>query len=131
MGGLGGRVDQAFSLIHHLFKAGNDPGLLNGEIYLLSEQSVTFVLRKGLNSIYGLLPAGVEDRRFTENVGVVPIRGAAVISTKGLEWDVKDWRTEFGGQVSTSNHVKADVVEVEASEQVLFTIELVDTFCAQ
>lgn len=38
--------------------------------------------------------------------------------------DVTDWLTEFGGQMSTSNHIKNDIIEVETSEQVLFTVEL-------
>ena len=67
---------------------------------------------------------------FAENVGIIPVLGPVVISTKGLEWDVKDWRTEVGGQISTSNHIKSDVVEIEASDPVLFTVELTDAMCA-
>ncbi len=68
---------------------------------------------------------------FEENVGIIPVRGPAVISTKGLEWDVKNWRTEVGGQISTSNHVRSEVVEIEVSEAVLFTVELAKAFCAR
>jgi hypothetical protein len=51
-----------------------------------------------------------------------------MISTKGFEWDVQDWRTEMGGQVSTSNHVvdMSKGVEIETDHPVLFTIELAD-----
>lgn len=124
LGALAGRVDQGFSTIHHLFKAVSDRELLHGDLYLLSEQSLSFVLEKGRNIIHGLTadPKNV----FQENVGIIPIRGAAKISTVGLEWDVKDWRTEIGGQISTSNHTKADVVEIDTSDRVLFTIELAD-----
>jgi len=45
---------------------------------------------------------------FTENIGILPIYRAATISTKGLEWDVQDWKTEMGGMVSTSNHAAVD-----------------------
>ncbi len=128
-GGLGGRVDQGFSIIHHLFKAVNDEELLTGDIYLLSEQSLSFVLEKGHNLIHDLAP-GV-NHVFQETVGIIPVAGPAVISTKGLEWDVKEWKTELGGQLSTSNHIKADVVEIEASDRVLFTIELADVFCTK
>jgi thiamine pyrophosphokinase len=127
LGGLGGRVDQAFSIIHHLLKAVDDRELLCGDMYLVSEQSLSFVLGKGRNITHGLAPG--QNKVFQENVGIIPIRGAAEITTVGLEWDVKDWKTEFGGQISTSNHIKADVVEIESSDQVLLTIELADALC--
>jgi thiamine pyrophosphokinase len=129
LGGLGGRVDQGFSIIHHLLKAVNDRELLHGDIYLLSEQSLSFVLENGRSVIHGLAPG--PNKIFQENVGIIPMRGPAEITTTGLEWDVKDWKTELGGQISTSNHTKADAVEIDASDQVLFTIELADTLCAQ
>jgi thiamine pyrophosphokinase len=128
-GGLGGRMDQGFSMIHHLFKAASDPELLSGDIYMLSEQSLSFVLKKGQNTIHGLLPG--TGQNFAENVGIIPIRGPAIISTKGLEWDVEDWKTEFGGKISTSNHIRADVVRIRVSDPVLFTIELAVTLSAQ
>ena len=76
-----------------------------------------------------------EERVFTRNVGILPIFGPAVISTKGLEWDVHGWRAEMGGDVSTSNHLVSEDVGIEVSvdreedgyveggKGVLFTIE--------
>ena len=62
---------------------------------------------------------------------MLPILGPATLSTSGLEWDVQDWKTQFGHQISTSNHVRADaetvVVDVEGEDPgargVLFTVE--------
>jgi thiamine pyrophosphokinase len=119
LGGLGGRVDQGLSQLHHLYVASSDASLHIGRIVLLTHKCITFLLQRGLNRIY--TPPG---RGLAENVGILPIGRSAVISTRGLEWDVQDWRTEFGGQISTSNHIKSDVVEVQTSEQVVFTIEL-------
>lgn len=124
LGGLGGRVDQGFSAIHHLFRAVTDTDLLDGNIYLLSDQSLSFVLDKGRNVIHGLAPAS--QRIFQKHIGIIPAQGPAVISTEGLQWDVKDWSTEIGGQISTSNHIRNDVVEIETSHRVLLTIELAD-----
>ena len=128
IGGLGGRVDHSFSTIHQMFKALSDTDLLNGDIYLLSDQSLSFVLEKGHNLIRGL--ALERQEIFQESIGIIPVCGPATISTKGLEWNVRDWKTELGGQISTSNHIKADVVEVEASDRVLFTIELARALCS-
>jgi thiamine pyrophosphokinase len=119
LGGLEGRVDQGLSQLHHLYMASIDTSLHIGKIVLLTPKSITFLLQKGLNKVY--TPPG---KGLAENVGILPIGRPAVISTMGLEWDVSDWKTEFGGQISTSNHIKSDVVEVQTTEQVVFTIEL-------
>ncbi|KAE8386058.1 thiamine pyrophosphokinase [Aspergillus alliaceus] len=145
MGGLGGRVDQAFSQIHHLFlmtrsfaaaSSGRKEEAV-GNLYLISEESITFILRPGENVIWtpgtnrpdlrdqgtGMGP-GTESFLLEENVGIVPLTGPARITTRGLEWDVEDWRTEIGGRLSTSNHIRSEVITVECAVPVLFTVEL-------
>lgn len=122
LGGLGGRADQAFSQIHHLYLASEDISLDLGDIYLVTPKSIIFVLHKGMNTIRTPVSPGF----LTENVGIIPTGRPSVISTKGLEWDVEDWATEFGTQISTSNHIKANIVRVKTSERVLFTVELAD-----
>lgn len=140
-GGLGGRVDQGFSQIHHMVLAGRDRDLLFGRIYLLSEVSFSFFLEMGVNEItVGPLYDGKDGESesesersgvFNECVGVVPIMGPARISLKGFEWDVDDWDTEFGGQMSTSNHLRSEkvIVDVKGGGQCLFTLELADNLC--
>ena len=120
MGSLEGRVDQAFSVLHHLYMASGDPSLVQGEVCLITDVSVSMLLNKGVNTIHVPRSEGLLE----ENVGIIPLGRPAVISTQGLEWDVKDWKTEFGGQVSTSNHIRADVIVVETDEVVLFTVEI-------
>lgn len=120
VGGIGGRFDQAFSQLHHLYTASKELMLPDGQIFLVNPQSICFLLEKGLNRITTPLGPGL----FAENIGIIPIGRPSVISTKGLEWDVTDWHTEFGGQMSTSNHIKSEIIEVDTSERVLFTIEM-------
>ncbi|TLD15156.1 hypothetical protein PspLS_10640 [Pyricularia sp. CBS 133598] len=122
IGGLGGRVDQGLSQMHHLCIFQEDPSYSQGRMYLVSEESLTFLLKPGRHRI--LVPEWAE--LFGKHVGIIPIKGPAVISTKGLEWDVTDWRTEFGGRISTSNHLlsKTEVVEVETDKDVIFTVAL-------
>jgi thiamine pyrophosphokinase len=125
-----------------------------GNTYLLSRQSLTFALGMGRNVLhlgpeegYSVeervrmnveqvsAPAAVDRGRatasttcdsFGENIGILPLRGPCKITTKGLEWDVTGWPTEFGGQVSTSNHIRSGTVEVEVVEgqNPLCTVEL-------
>lgn len=155
LGGLGGRVDQAFSQIHHLYAMTQSNPTTDlrsmGNLYLISEESISFMLRQGLNTIY--TPAvnrpnctklasslssnndhgpyvGRETHYLEENIGIIPISGPAHITTHGFEWDVTNWRTEMGGQISTSNHIRADRVQVDSDQPVLFTMELAARFKA-
>ena len=119
-GSLGGRADQAFSQLHHLYTSSQDLSTMSGDLYLITAESMILLLERGKNRIH----APVGPKRFTENVGIIPIGRPSMITTHGLEWDVTDWSTEFGGQLSTSNHIRAEMVEVETSERVLFTLEI-------
>ncbi|KAK6525906.1 hypothetical protein TWF281_010949 [Arthrobotrys megalospora] len=135
-GAMGGRVDQTFHAIDQLFQASHR---LNGEnerggdeasqhtsssntterkLMLMSEESVTFLLEKGKNIIDTPL------RLFGKTCGLIPVAGASVITTKGLEWDLYETETRFGGMVSTSNHLLQDRVEVVTTEPLLFTMEM-------
>lgn len=151
LGGLGGRVDQAFSQIHHLYQMTREYSSAQsaGNLYLVSEESLTFILQPGRNVIHtpgvgrgqpqhnesnsssdGNAPGGENagEDLLEENVGIIPLSGPARITTKGFEWDVEDWHTEIGGQVSTSNHIRDDLVEVQTDVPVLFTVELAGRF---
>ncbi|KUJ16486.1 thiamine pyrophosphokinase [Mollisia scopiformis] len=131
LGGLGGRVDQGLSVLHHLYLFQDSVTYEDGRMYLLSSEAVTFVLKKGKHGIKAKerwegigSGEGKGEVGLGKHVGILPLKGESVISTQGLEWDVKDWKTVFGGLVSTSNHVKEETVKVETDEDVLFTIDL-------
>lgn len=117
LGTLAGRVDQGLGLLHEMIREETKHPTLR--LWLFSETSLSFILRAGHHIIRGLQTSGL----FTENIGLLPVWGPSTISTEGLEWDVKDWYTNMGGQVSTSNHVKADEVHVATSAPMLFTVE--------
>ena len=118
--GLGGRADQAFSLLHHLYmNAASHADAMESNIYLVADESIMFLLDSGSNRIHSPVSPGL----FTPNVGIIPVGRRSIISTHGLEWDVENWPTEFGGQMSTSNHIVSEAVTVDATEPVLFTME--------
>lgn len=128
LGSVGGRVDQGIGLLHELYREQKaqaqrqqqqQPGQPGVRFWLFSEASVSVVVGPGRTVLH--LP--VEDGLVTANVGILPVYGRAVISTKGLEWDVQGWETEMGGKVSSSNHVVEEWVEVESDREVLFTVE--------
>jgi thiamine pyrophosphokinase len=124
LGGLGGRVDQGMSTIHHLFKFQSEVEYAASRFYLVSSEAVTFVLMPGKHLIRVKEESNNSKFVLGKHIGIIPVGKAAIISTKGLEWDVKNWHTEIGGQISTSNHVKDPVCEICTTGPVLFTIEL-------
>ncbi|KAK0670101.1 putative thiamine pyrophosphokinase [Cercophora samala] len=127
VGSLGGRVDHGISQLHHLYMFQSDPNYNEGKMYFFSGESLTFMLKAGRKHVIRVRdgPAGDKDV-FAKWVGILPVKEPSRITTKGLEWDVTDWPTEFGGQMSTSNHILPEtrVIEVEATKDVLFTMSL-------
>ncbi|EMC96366.1 hypothetical protein BAUCODRAFT_122372 [Baudoinia panamericana UAMH 10762] len=117
-GSLGGRVDQGIGLLHELYR---EQKLRHPRVrfWFFSEASVSTLLNTGATGVH----TPVDEGLITRNIGILPLYGPATISTKGLEWDVEDWRTEIGGQVSTSNHIVADHITISTDNQVLFTVE--------
>ncbi|KAI9733805.1 MAG: hypothetical protein M1818_007072 [Claussenomyces sp. TS43310] len=120
MGGLGGRVDQGIATLNHLYMFQQDYS--DGKVYLLSTEAITFVLKVGTHRIRVRGPE--EPSILGKNVGIIPMKQPCHITTSGLTWDVTDWKTEFGGQISTSNYVREDYVTVATDGDVLFTIDI-------
>lgn len=125
IGGLGGRVDQAMSALHHLYIFQKESDYASGKMFLLSSEAITFVLKSGKHKIK--VRESFPGMGLGKNIGIIPLKEPSMITTEGLKWDVKNWPTEFGGQMSTSNHVQEDWVTVETTRDVLFTIDLVFT----
>lgn len=114
-GGMGGRVDQGFHSIHQLYTTREQGQLL----YLISDESISF-----------LIPAETQCHIKTplkylgETCGIIPLEGSTRITTHGLRWDITDWETSFATQMSTSNHLIHEEIDLYATKTVLFTAEL-------
>lgn len=124
LGGIGGRVDQGLSQLHHLYLFQPGPDYEAGRIFLLSGSSLTFLLKAGTHHIH-VREEGEEDL-FAKHVGIIPLREPSHITTKGLEWDVTDWPSQVGGKISTSNHILPETkcIEIETTKDVIFTVAL-------
>jgi len=148
LGGLGGRVDHGMSQLHHLYLFQPGARYTSGRVYLVSPNNLTILLKPGVHRIRvrdgaekihpegrakgndttqpGPLAPLPRPSVFGKHVGIIPLGGPSRLWTRGLEWDMADWETSFGGKVSTSNHVlpETEVVEVRTTGEVLFTIAL-------
>ena len=118
LGSIGGRVDQGIGLLGELYREQrhNHP---NVRFWLFSEASVSTILAPGPTAIHTPLSSGL----ITPNAGILSCFGPARISLEGFEWDVQDWPTEMGGQMSTSNHIVSDTIKISTDRHVLFTVE--------
>ncbi|KAG9558414.1 thiamine pyrophosphokinase, partial [Aureobasidium melanogenum] len=119
LGTIAGRLDQGIGLLSEIYREQNSEQHPNIRFWLFSESNISFTLSPGTTKIHTPL----SERVITPNIGILPIFGPAHISTNGLEWDVKDWHTQMGGQVSTSNHIVEDQITISTDAEVLFTIE--------
>ncbi|KAF9186670.1 hypothetical protein BGZ50_002382 [Haplosporangium sp. Z 11] len=114
LGGIGGRFDQSMSSIHYLY-------ILNRErqAVLVSNESIVVVLADGTHEITCNLE--IEG----PSCGVIPVGSSeATLTLTGLKWDVENWKTSFGGQISTSNVLIGSKVIVQTDAPVVWTTEL-------
>ncbi|POS85373.1 hypothetical protein EPUL_001689 [Erysiphe pulchra] len=146
LGDLSGRIDHAMSLLHHLYtlqeqKEGEEEkrkmGNLAGKLYLLSSEGITFMLQAGIHEVIIKNKNQESNQSFNykndisksvvrikKHVGIIPLKEPSIISTSGLEWDVSNWETKIGGQISTSNHVKSDLISIQTSKDIIITLDL-------
>ncbi|CAG9461917.1 unnamed protein product [Pedinophyceae sp. YPF-701] len=109
VGALGGRLDHSLGSLSTLYKF---PEL---ELVLVGDGNTARLLPPGRNII-----------RVDRNVegptcGLVPLAGRAVVSSRGLRWDMDGLELEMGAMVSTSNEVSADEVEVFTDVPLVWT----------
>ncbi|CED84536.1 thiamin pyrophosphokinase [Phaffia rhodozyma] len=118
-GGLTGRLDQTIHTLHYLHKLRTE----RDKVWVVSDDEVAWCLDAGEHEIpidhgilgptCGILPLGVTD---------------AVISTKGLRWDVENWETSFSTQISTSNQLVSTepVVKITTNRPVWWNVAIQD-----
>ncbi len=122
-GAFGGRLDQEAQNLNALFAW----RARFAQLTLLSADCLAALLPAGRSLVRVAAPFE------GPTCGLVPL-GAPVerLTTRGLRWDVADWRTAFGARISTSNRVDAArypaagengdaEVEVEASAEIVWT----------
>jgi thiamine pyrophosphokinase len=89
-----GRLDHALSNLHSLY----DECLSNVNCYLVSPESLTFLLRKGQNIVF--VDDDVHRGRYC---GLVPLAQPVQVSTYGLKWNLNRQTIQFGKFISSSN----------------------------
>lgn len=96
----GGRTDHCIGNLNTLYA----DTLENVKIYLLSRESITFLLKKGINIIYI-----DNDLHCGEYCGFFPLACPVVVSAYGLKYNVYNKQMKFGSFVSSSNEFSREV----------------------
>ena len=114
LGPCGGRLDHEAQNLNCLLTRGAPfAGLA-----LLSEHSVARALPAGDSRVRVAAPFE------GPTCGLLPLCGPTTLTTRGLQWDVEEWPSAFGGRVSTSNRVRsaAEGARVRASAPLVWTV---------
>ncbi|KAH8382212.1 hypothetical protein KR009_002354 [Drosophila setifemur] len=110
-----GRLDQVMANLNTLYKSQKD----NCNVFLLSGDSVTWLLRPGKHTIQVPIDL-VTSQRWCS---LMPVGSTAHnVTTTGLKWNLYHAQMEFGGMVSTSNTYATEFVQVETDANLIWSM---------
>lgn len=121
LNGLGGRFDQSIHSINQIHILNQQyPTLKN---VFINEQDIVFMIPKGRNLIgYNSISDFYKGNKFPV-IGLLPF-SPCIISSWGLKWDVRNWKSSMNGKVSSSNGiVSTNGVIIECDEDLVVNIE--------
>ena len=112
-----GRLDQVMANIQTLFLAKKFTTL---PVYLISSASMSWLLGEGKHRIES---GGVVEP--DDHCGLIPLAGAAKVSTTGLKWNLTDGILRFGELVSSSNgfDTSMEYATVDTDNDLLWTMD--------
>uniref|UniRef100_F1L8J2 Thiamin pyrophosphokinase 1 n=1 Tax=Ascaris suum TaxID=6253 RepID=F1L8J2_ASCSU len=120
LGGLSGRFDHTLSSLHSLlrFKSMSDCVTV-----LIDSTNLVTIIDRGTTELH----FGGDRSLMTSVCGFIPFcQRKTTVTTKGFKWDVVNAEMEFGKLISTSNEIAADVVRIDTSTPLIFTMQLTD-----
>ena len=117
-----GRIDHAVSNLNALY----DENLFNTRIYIVSSESVSFLLASGTNLVY------IDNEfRCGKYCGFFPLGEPSIVSTVGFKWNLSQQVMKFGTFISSSNEFCTEEgqdrrhVIVETEKPLLFTMSII------
>nr|XP_017088731.2 thiamin pyrophosphokinase 1 [Drosophila bipectinata] len=114
-----GRLDHVMANLNTLYKMQKD----NCNVFLLSGDSVTWLLRPGKHTIQ-VPPDLVATQRWCS---LMPVGATAHnVTTTGLKWNLYHAQMDFGGMVSTSNTYATEFVQVETDSNLIWSMGAYD-----
>lgn len=122
-GGIGGRFDQTFQLVNQLYALhAAYPGL---RLFFFLPSDVVFLLGKGTSYVRYANRRVFNTADPVPKCGLLPFRASPVLNTWGFRYDVVDWVSRVGGNVSSSNAVVGvDGFVVRTTESIVMNVEV-------
>ncbi|KAI7862515.1 thiamine pyrophosphokinase 1-like protein [Spinellus fusiger] len=115
LSGLGGRFDQTMATINMLYYIKNK---LQCQTVLVSDENITILLDQGTHTIQ------CSDLEAGPTCGLIPVGAPATITTEGLQWNLENRLSVFGGMVSSSNAIVRPTVTVHTDAPIVWTVEI-------
>lgn len=118
-GAFGGRFDQQMASLQALYC------YPEREIFLYNDTSMAVLVHAGATSIEVRIEPTTEGVSEGPTCGLIPIgQPVKSITTTGLQWNLNQQSSDFGGLVSTSNRITDRIVTVDSTEPFIFTTEI-------
>jgi len=120
-GAFGGRLDQSMASFQALYKWSH---AFNYNLILYTEENCACLLPARVDNLIH-----IDQNLEGPTCGLIPLGSPCEnVSTKGLKWNL-DGNTpmHFGGLISTSNLIVDDVVSVNCSHPLVWTVQMIST----
>lgn len=122
-GGIDGRFDQTFQLINQLYCLKHEYGHLR--IFFISGSDVVFLAPKGTSYVTYPNRTTFNQIDHVPKCGLLPFRSEVTLNTRGLLYDVENWVSTVGGNVSSSNGIVGTTGFVlTASDDIIVNVEV-------
>lgn len=122
-GGIGGRFDQTFHSINLLYSTKAEFPQIR--IFFVSDTDLIFLVPEGITYVKYSSKKLFNQHDPVPKLGLLPFGKRVVLSTTGLKYDVQDWVSEVGANVSTSNGVSGTTgFVVETSDDIVVNVEI-------
>jgi len=125
---IGGRFDQTVQSINQLYIMNEDYPKVT--VFFITTNDIIFLLKKGVNYISyknRLMFHKDNGSSPTPTCGLLPLSNKTpiILNSYGLKYDMRNWKTEMLGQVSSSNRISGETgFIVECSDDIVMNIEI-------
>ncbi|KAF3991840.1 hypothetical protein FT663_02028 [Candidozyma haemuli var. vulneris] len=122
-GGIGGRFDQTFHSINQLYATKLE--FPNIRLFFVSDNDLVFLAPTGTTYVKFANKKLFNQHDPVPKLGLLPFGNRVILTTKGLKYDVENWVSQVGGNVSTSNGVSGTTgFVIEATDDIVVNIEI-------
>ncbi|ODV95768.1 hypothetical protein PACTADRAFT_49220 [Pachysolen tannophilus NRRL Y-2460] len=130
LGGIGGRFDQTIHSINQLYHISSYyHNKLHLTFFNRDFEDLVLLIPKGLNfvKIHKQQIGSKKNAKHNRVVGLLPIGKEVIINTKGLKYDVTNWKSSIDSKVSTNNLIAGDNgFEMECTEDIVINFQIFD-----